>query len=386
MNKLTKHLVFVAVVVSGCAEHGFVGSSRRPALTAAASREPLAADKPVPALLAANDARPFSRPWGVTPAQNSCVQPASAPCPPTPAHGSQFLPPDVKMTASGPAIPGVTAPSSPETPTADMPPAPATPEETDTKTLGVPLVGANVAANSTVESKVAAPAKTEPPAFQAVNVSESSEMRPPGPPSRLVNCRRINLNYQIKDVGPSGVSAVELWYTQDGRKWTKGDVPHAPNPPFVVDVKEDGAYGFTLVARNGIGLGKRSPMVGDLPQIWITVDQTKPTVKISDIHLTLVNDVQHLNVSWKAADKNMSERPITISYAERPEGPWSPIVSSHENMGNFIWQMPPNVPHRFLLRVEATDLVGNIGAAQEPVIIDLVQPTVLILGVDGPGR
>src|SRR4029077_4699604 len=40
-------------------------------------------------------------------------------------------------------------------------------------------------------------------------------------PVRAVNCKRIVLDYEIKDIGPSGVSMVDLWYTHDGRRWEK---------------------------------------------------------------------------------------------------------------------------------------------------------------------
>ena len=57
----------------------------------------------------------------------------------------------------------------------------------------------------------------------------------------------------------SGVSAVEMWYTRDGRTWQKDETPGHNGPPYVIEVPEEGMYGFTMVARNGIGLGNLSP-------------------------------------------------------------------------------------------------------------------------------
>src|SRR5262249_49409059 len=91
---------------------------------------------------------------------------------------------------------------------------------------------------------------------------------------RYVNSRRVSLNYRIDDQGPSGVSVMELWYTQAGRNWQKYGEEKAATPPFVFDVDHEGLYGFTMVARSGVGLGSRPPQIGDQPQIWVEVDET----------------------------------------------------------------------------------------------------------------
>jgi hypothetical protein len=95
-----------------------------------------------------------------------------------------------------------------------------------------------------------------------------------------------------------------------------------------------------------------------------------------------------LTISWKATDKNLGPQPITLLYASRPEGPWLPIASQLENTGCYAWQIPPEVPHNLLVRVEATDLVGNVGQAQtpHPLLDDLSQPTATILTVEGKGK
>src|SRR5207253_9960778 len=91
----------------------------------------------------------------------------------------------------------------------------------------------------------------------------TSGLPAPGDPAvRMVNSKRISLNYEIKDKGPSGVSAVELWYTQDGRSWLKYPENLNRDPPFVFDVNDEGVYGFTLVVRSGVGLGGTPPQVG----------------------------------------------------------------------------------------------------------------------------
>ncbi len=208
---------------------------------------------------------------------------------------------------------------------------------------------------------------------------------------KLVGSKRINLNYELKEVGPSGVSQVELWYTQDGRSWSKyplrfGDDPTQKN--IVFDVAGEGIYGITLVAKSGVGLGDRPPQLGDRPNLWVEVDITKPVVQLHNVLVGTGPDKGKLNITWTARDKNLGRAPITLSFAEQISGPWTPIAEKLPNNGRHIWQMPERVPYQFHLKVEATDLAGNVGEALTDSLIkvDLSQPKVKILTVEPAAR
>jgi hypothetical protein len=220
------------------------------------------------------------------------------------------------------------------------------------------------------------------------SATEGGGARPAESAMRVVNSTRIGLNYEIRDKGPSGISAVELWYTQDlaGRNWQKyrEDTGADVHPPFIVDVNGEGLYGFTLIVRSGVGLAERPPQVGDQPQQWVEVDLTKPVVRIGSVDVGRGPDLGRLTINWTATDKNLGRQPIALSYAEQASGPWTPIANNLENSGRYTWQMPGGVPYKFLVRVEASDRAGNVGVAEttNPVIVDLAQPKGLILGVD----
>lgn len=207
----------------------------------------------------------------------------------------------------------------------------------------------------------------------------------PGDPGvRVVGSKRVSLNYEIKDKGPSGVKVVELWYTTDGRTWLKYATSQKnPEPPFVVDVQEEGLYGFTLVVKSGAGLGGSPPQVGDPPQVWVEVDVTKPMVRMGPVEVGRGPDTGRLTITWEAADKNLVAEPISLHYAQNPDGPWTEIAPKLANSRSYIWQMPADVPYSFYVKVEAVDRAGNIGVAQTPtaVNVDLHQPKGVIVDV-----
>src|SRR5207249_151907 len=193
------------------------------------------------------------------------------------------------------------------------------------------------------------------------------------------------LNYELSNVGKSGVSVVELWVTLDGTSWKLEQTRTNQQPPFVFEVAEERRYGFTLIARSGVGVGDPPPRLGDPPQIWVEVDTTKPVVRVDKVEVGRGADAGNLTILYKAKDSNMAEKPITLSYAEKPEGPWVPIKKGEENTGRFVWKMPEDVPYQFYVRVEAVDKAGNIGSddTAQPVAVDLSQPKVRVLDV-GP--
>lgn len=200
---------------------------------------------------------------------------------------------------------------------------------------------------------------------------------------RLVNTKRITLNFEIADVGSSGVSAVDLWYTQDGKEWKKHEAP--PNAKaYVVEVDEEGMYGFTLVARSGIGLGKEPPAAGDQPQVWVIVDLTKPDVQLTEVVTSNKSKTQEVSIKWNASDKNLGRNPVTLSYAESEDGPWTVLAANMSATGSYMWKVPANIPPRVFLRAEASDLAGNVGRAQssKAILMDASMPKVSIVNVE----
>jgi hypothetical protein len=231
------------------------------------------------------------------------------------------------------------------------------------------------------------PDRAEPGLNTLHSVAPEPPKTGPGPVVRLVNQKRITLNYQVREVGPSGVSGVELWYTRDGKTWRRDETGTETKPPYIIEVSEEGLYGFTLLAKNGIGLSNDPPKSGDAPQVWVEVDLTKPAVSMTEVRATVDGKGPALKIGWKASDKNMINQPITISYSEKENGPWQPIVSHLDNTGKFVWPLRSDLPGKIFVQVEARDLAGNLGSAKTTtaVQIDLTRPVVQITDVE-PGK
>jgi len=205
---------------------------------------------------------------------------------------------------------------------------------------------------------------------------------------RLLNSKRFSLAYAVKDLGPSGLAGVELWYTQDGKTWQKHPSPLHHHSPYVIEVGDEDLYGFTLVAHSGSGVSTQVPKPGDLPQVWVEVDVTSPVVRLLGVEPGTGTKAGTVTILWSATDKHLGSTPISIAYAERPEGPWQPIADKIANDGCYVWKLTPGLPMQFYVRVQAVDEARNVGEAQtpQPIVGDLARPSISILGVAPAAR
>jgi hypothetical protein len=202
---------------------------------------------------------------------------------------------------------------------------------------------------------------------------------------KLVGSKKIALGYDLKDVGPSRVAAIDLWFTHDGRTWAKYGQPFTDEAGknIIFEVEREGLYGITLNAKSGVGLGERPPQAGDRPQVWIEVDLTKPVVSLRNVLVGQGIDKGKLKIAWAASDKNLGQACINLKYAEQAAGPWTAIAEKLNNTGEHTWMMPAAVPYQFYIKVEAVDRAGNVGedATPQPVKVDLSIPRAVPLSV-----
>jgi hypothetical protein len=207
---------------------------------------------------------------------------------------------------------------------------------------------------------------------------------PPGERPRAVNSHLFQLEYDVDSIGPSGIGRVELWGTRDsGKTWQSFAVDNDNRSPMTVNVPEEGVYGFRVVVTNGAGLGGTAPKSGDLPDVWVNVDLTKPTARIVSAQQGSDNEVGRLIISWQADDRMLAARPVSLSFSSNRSGPWLPIASGLENTGRYAWPIDSRTPSQIFLRLEVSDEAGNIAVNEisDPVVIDQSRPTVRVRGV-----
>ena len=53
-----------------------------------------------------------------------------------------------------------------------------------------------------------------------------------------------------------------------------------------------------------------------------------------------------LLLTWNASAHNLAPNPITLQWAERPDGQWQNIAADLTNSGRYVWQVTPNMPYR----------------------------------------
>ena len=220
-------------------------------------------------------------------------------------------------------------------------------------------------ATSTAPVPAMAPA---PPAVQAPN--PFAQGLPPGERPYMVNSRKFALEYEVESIGAAGVAKIETWGTSDGgRTWTSYGVEPSRQGPVRVAVEGEGLYGFRITVQDANGLGGRPPKSGDLPELWVGVDLTKPVAKLTAIDLGAGEHSGELAIRWEASDAMLATRPISLLFAERLDGPWTAIAAGLDNAGLYNWRFDNRVPDRIFLRLEVRDEAGNVGEFQtaEPI-------------------
>lgn len=202
-------------------------------------------------------------------------------------------------------------------------------------------------------------------------------------PQQLVNNRVFDLDYQIDDVGPSGVSAVELFITEDaGAQWFRYGSDPDVRSPFQVDAMSEGTFGFAVRIRNGLGVADTPPQPGQPPEVVITVDQTPPIVQMQPPGVSQ-DGAGTIQFSWRVQEVNPAQGVVRLESSPGANGPWTPVFDWQNDQGGFDLPIRSGMPPSLYFRLLARDAAGNVGMSQtiQPVIVDLKRPVGRILRV-----
>ncbi len=296
-----------------------------------------------------------------------------------PAADAQAAPvaPRYANQASPPATPPTSTPESRQ-PEMQLP-SPANPPENPPALARandpLPAASAPPTAKKSLPSR--AEEDQEAAAFQG-------QVLPPGVRPRMVNKRRFELEYDIQAIGPEGIGKIELWGTRDGgQTWISFGTDPDNRSPFVVGVENEGLYGFRIVVETNAGSQGTPPRSGELPEIWVGVDTTRPVAKLLPADADNAARTGEISIRWEAADQLLAARPIALAYAQSAAGPWTVLASGLENSGHYDWRPDNRGPDRLYLRLEVRDEAGNVETidGSEPVTIVRTRPQGRILGV-----
>ncbi len=195
---------------------------------------------------------------------------------------------------------------------------------------------------------------------------------------------RFQLEYDVHSVGPDGVAEVQLWATPDGgRTWRMWGTDDDLTSPFDVAVEEEGVFGFHVVVVGRNGMASRRPRTGDVADIWVGVDLSPPVAELKSAVYGEGAETGKLIILWRAEDRFLDDRPITLSFSESPDGPWTTIVSALPNSGRFAWPADPQLPAEVFLKLDVRDKAGNLTTVTTPNAIGIegLAPKARIRGI-----
>lgn len=301
-----------------------------------------------------------------------------------------------RPVASGTAVPGVSVPpTSPALPLGPSPfsaaPAPLPGPVAFNGSAAQPKLSQPLAGHGNFNSHAFAGYPSDTPAVPVrPDAFGPAAMQPPGSPAnvvagenQLVNDRVFDLDYQIEDVGPSGVSSVELFVTEDGgQQWFRYGTDPDMKSPFQVDSMGEGTFGFAVRVRNGLGISDTPPQPGQAPEVMVIVDQTPPVIELAPPSIRL-DSFGSIQLNWRVNEANASNAPVRLEYAVTPTGPWTPVFDWQADQGSYQFAIRPGTPSSLYFRLLARDAAGNVASSQttQPVVVDLKKPVGRILRV-----
>lgn len=240
-------------------------------------------------------------------------------------------------------------------------------------------------ANAWPQPTPPAPGQAAPPRDEGSATSEAIESRLLQAPLHHSPSRSFTLPYELESISRQGIDRAELWCTKDrGASWKYWDSDQDRQSPFDVATAGEGLYGFRIVVVDGNGLAQDRPQDGDEADLYVFVDTQPPTARITAARYGDRDDVGKLLIEYRCEDElnNLAPRPITLKFAESPEGPWTTIATGLHNDGFYAWAADPQLPRRVYLRVEAVDQAGNVGGEtlDQPIALQGLAPRGRIRG------
>ena len=205
---------------------------------------------------------------------------------------------------------------------------------------------------------------------------------------QYLNSLDFEIGYNVDTAGTFGVTRVELWATSDGgRRWKRIAVDSDNRSPIQASVSQPGDYGLKIVIETAGGIDPLRPRPGDAPEMTVRIDTTPPIAQLTGVEQGEGYFADQLHIRWQpnpASDGDI----VTLSYSNRPTGPWIVAASNLANNGRYAWRLSRHLPTRFYVQLQVRDQAGNIATDQTavPVAIHLATPSGQLESIRPLGR
>jgi hypothetical protein len=190
----------------------------------------------------------------------------------------------------------------------------------------------------------------------------------------------VKVKYEVSDPGEAELASVALWITDNrGRSWRKlADAPPKTGE-VLVHLPGPGAFGLAISAADSVGNVLPPPRRGTRPSFELSTDRKAPVLEALGwvSKGQLVSSRKGVEVKWKATDKNIAAKPVTMQFSADGGRTWNTVGGVREASGSFKWSPPKNVDSRHcLLRLIARDQLGNESQlVSPPFTVDNKPPT-----------
>ncbi len=196
----------------------------------------------------------------------------------------------------------------------------------------------------------------------------------------LLHTPHFHLDYAIEDFLAKPGMEVNFYCSNDqGQTWQLFGRDHDATTPAQLTLPADGLYG--IAAR----LAADAPLTPDKIEAdaWVDIDTIAPVVELQPPSIHFDPKPPAMTIHWRSSDLHLGDRPIALWYARRQDGPWTLIAEQQPNSGSYRWVLPAELQEQVYLRIDATDLAGNLGRAvtAKPILLSDGPPRVRVLSI-----
>jgi hypothetical protein len=190
--------------------------------------------------------------------------------------------------------------------------------------------------------------------------------------------RAVELQLAVRDAGPAGLSAIQLFYTTDeGATWNEG--PRKTSEPFTSlawTAPVDGRIGLNIVATDQAGNASRQPAGKDDILAHILVDTGAPVIAYgSPIGIRpagarpeaplprAYKPGDQVAVPFTVTDANVASNAASVFYQVAPTAAWQPLGTGLNPAQPFSFTIPDVGSDTMRIKVVVVDVAGNSGEA-----------------------